>query len=868
VTVPSATHDIAYAGVTLPGDATVAAFPLGGIGTGNVSLGARGEFRDWELFNAPGKGNKLPYSFFSLHCRPAGGEPTMRILEGRLPAPHEASHGYYSGDLAGLPRMEVATMRGSYPFVEIDLHDPACPVTVSLEAFSPLVPLDASASGIPAAVLRYHVTNPSADTVEVTIAGSLSNPVGMDGYELFFFPDFEGRPRNEYREDDEVRGLYFTSDLDPTNRHYGSLALMTTEPRVTHKAEWLTGYWWDGAHDFWDEFAGSGRLSVTSRPGGEAGPLSEASKLRVGSLAAEASIAPGGRHTFEFILAWHFPNRPRGWLGHIAPHNDTHSAENVRNHYATRYTDAWDVGRRLLADLPVLERSTRAFHSDLVTSSVPPAVIDALLAGLVVLRSTTCFRIEDGTFLSWEGTFDRRGSCEGNCTHVWNYAQTAAFLFPELEHSMRRTEFRLETDASGAMAFRSYRVFGGERWDMLPAVDGQLGCVVRLYRDWLFSGDDELLVELWPAAKRALDYAAYAWDADGDGVLDSEQHNTYDIEFHGPNSLTNSVYFAALTAGSLISTQVGEQEQSARYAELARAGADRMDALLWGGEYYVQVLDDVDRYRYQYGTGCLSDQVFGQYLAHVAGLGYVLPSEHVRAAVNAVFDNNFRSMADHHNVQRTYALNDESGLLLCSWPHGGRPRLPFVYSDEVWAGIEYQVAAHLVYEGEVDKALRIVAAVRDRYDGHKRNPWNEVECGNHYVRSMASWALLLALSGYRYDAPAAAITFDPRVHSERFQCLFTGPRGWGQFRQEATELGWSVDIHMREGQVRLGSLTLRPPTGTETMPVSIVADGETLACATVVHDDGRVTYQFGRSVTLTGELSMLAGSSRPLATAT
>jgi non-lysosomal glucosylceramidase len=856
VIVPLHRDGTGYAGVEVTGDSLPAAFPLGGIGTGNVSVDARGQLRDWALFNSPGKGNKLPYSFFAMHCASEGGTPVTRILEGPIPPPHESSHGYYSGDLAGLPRLMSATMRGSYPFVELRLRDDACPVEVTMESFTPLVPLDADASGIPAAVIRYRVTNTSDVAVDVNVAGSLANGVGINGYELFFFPNFEGNPRNEYRESSGARGLLYTTDLAEEHRRYGSMALLTSATDVTYKTEWLTGVWWDGAHDFWDEFSSSGRLTPVSPKGGEGGRLSSVSKLRVGSLAAHARISPAQSHTFEFVLAWHFPNRPRGWLGHEAQANDTHADENVRNHYATRFTDAWDAGTSLMRQLDALETATRRFHNDLVTSTLPAAVIDALLCGVVALRSTTCFRIEDGTFLSWEGTFDHEGSCEGNCTHVWNYAQTAAFLFPELEQSMRRTEFLLETDDAGAMAYRSYRVFGGERWDMLPAVDGQLGCVVRLYRDWRFSGDDTLLGQLWPSARRALDYADRTWDLDGDGVLDSEQHNTYDIEFHGPSSLTNSIYFAALLAGSRMGAALGDHRAASRYAELARSGAQRMDQLLWADDYYVQIVDDVDKYRYQYGTGCLADQVFGQYLAHVAGLGYVLPASHVRAAVNAVHANNLRPMAGHANVQRTFALNDERGVLLCTWPHGGRPRLPFVYCDEVWTGIEYEVAAHLLYEGEPAKAQEIVEAVRDRHDGVKRNPWNEVECGNHYVRSMASWALLLGWSGYRYDAPNAAVGFDP-PGAEHFQCLFTSAAAWGTYQQQPGPQRWQAALAVHSGTLPLRRFTARPLASADWAAARITADDRPVSATARRNDDGTTTWEFGELVTLTRSLEVV-----------
>jgi uncharacterized protein (DUF608 family) len=794
----------------LNGDASVAAFPLGGIGTGNVSVGARGQLRDWEIFNRPGKGNALPYTFFALRAAPAGGEPITRVLESRLQPPFERSHGYYSGDLAGLPRLREARMHGEYPFVWVDFIDEELPVSIGLEAFTPLVPLDADESGLPAAVLRYRVRNPGTAAVRVTIVGSLANAVGFAGYELFFLPRLEGNPHNEFREDQTLRGLYYTSDLPADNLRHGTMALVTTAYRVTVKPEWLHGYWWDGAHDFWQDLGDDGWLEPHPTSDAPAGPLAPSSKLRVGSLGLVETLQPGHEQEFEFILAWHFPNRPKGWLGQII-RQDPNADQIVRNYYATLHPDAWAVAHHVVRNLDRLERDSRAFHDCLHHATLPAEVVDAVSATITAARSTTCFRVEDGTLLGWEGTFDDTGCCEGSCTHVWNYGQTIAHLFPELERSMRRVELGLETGPDGRMAFRTNRVFGGPAWDVLPAVDGQLGTVLRLYREWKFSGDDAFLASLWPNATKALEYAFTHWDSDGDLVLDSQQHNTYDIEFHGPSSLPNSVFYAALRAGAELAEHLGEADRASHYRNAAERGAAAMDALLWNGDYYAQGISDVDEYRYQYGDGCLSDQVFGQLLAHVVGLGYVLPEGHVKQAISAVFRHNFRSnLTRHHNVQRTYALNDEGGLLLCTWPRGGRPRLPFVYCDEVWTGVEYQVAAHLIYEGFVDEALAIVRAVRARYDGYRRNPWNEVECGNHYARSMASWALLLALSGYRYNASRHTMAFAPAIGIGDFACFFSTGSGWGLFRREPGVAA----IEVRYGSIRLSQLELAVPDRT------------------------------------------------------
>jgi non-lysosomal glucosylceramidase len=788
-------------------DAGCAAFPLGGVGTGTVSVGARGDLRDWEIANRPAKGTRLPFTFFAIRSARPGREAVTKVLEGPLTGPHEGDQGYDAGRVAGLPRLASSRMRGEYPLLRIDFADPEVEVDVTLTAFTPLIPLDADASGVPGAVLRYTVHNPTAEPIDVTVAGSLANQVGITGWNVFHFPEYAGNPRNTWFAEPGLRGIEFASDLDPSDLRHGTVALATTDTETSAKPQWLSGFWQDGAQVFWDDLRSDGRLDAETVFSLDAPPYpSWFTKLRVGSLAISHALAPGESRDFTFLLAWHFPNRPRAWQGNIGLDN-TNAGEVVRNHYATRFASAVEVARHLAVAGPALEEGTRAFHRALFDSSLPAEVVDAVSATLVALRSNTCFRLADGRFAAWEGTFDHSGSCEGTCTHVWNYAQAAAFLFPALERDARRTEFTRETRPDGRMNFRANSVFGNAAWDFHPAVDGQLGAIVRLHREWRFSGDDELLRDCWPGVERALEFAFTEWDGDGDGVLDSKQHNTYDIEFFGPNSLANSMFLAALHAGAALADHLGHAETAARWRAAAASARQRVDELLFNGEYYDQRLDDVDARRYQYGSGCLSDQVFGQLLAHIAGLGYVLPAEHVRSAVAAVHRHNFRrDLSAHHSVQRTYALGGEAGLVLCSWPRGGRPRIPFVYCDEVWTGVEYQVASHLVYEGLVDEGLELVRAVRARHDGHRRNPWNEAECGNHYARSLAAWGVLVALTGADYHAPTGSLSFTPRLGGA-LRAPFTTGTGWGVLRLSGT----GAELELLGGKLALNRLSIRHP---------------------------------------------------------
>ncbi|MFL5800817.1 MAG: GH116 family glycosyl-hydrolase, partial [Roseiflexaceae bacterium] len=435
---------------TFSANAGAVAFPLGGIGAGNVSLGARGELRDWEIFNQPGKGVALPNTFFAIWARAGDQAPVTRVLEARLGPLHTLSHGYHPGTAAGLPRLAGATFRGEYPFALIDFDDPRLPLRIALEAFTPLVPIDPEDSGLPCAILTYTIANTAPEPVHLTLAGSIVNPVGGLAYDRYgnLAPHDAGQNVNEYRDDGELRGLFLSSrQLAPGDLRYGSLSLATTHTDVTVKRAWLRGAWYDYLQEFWDDLRADGCLDDLGYD-----TPSAMGKTDTGTLGLRDTLAPGERKAYRFFLTWHFPNRPGGWGKRAdAP---------TRNRYAARFDDSWGVARYVVEQLPRLEEGTRRFHAALFGSTLPPAVLDAITANIVPLRSTTCFWLDDGRFFGYEGCFDAAGCCEGTCTHVWSYAQTLAFLFPSLERAMRRIEFVSETDAEGYMGFRAFKTFG------------------------------------------------------------------------------------------------------------------------------------------------------------------------------------------------------------------------------------------------------------------------------------------------------------------------------------------------------------------------------------------------------------------------
>ena len=368
---------------------------------------------------------------------------------------------------------------------------------------------------------------------------------------------------------------------------------------------------------------------------------------------------------------------------------------------------------------------------------------------------------------------------------------------------------------------------------------------MKVYREWQVAGDDLWLKKRYPLARRSLEYCIRTWDPQQKGALIEPHHNAYDIEFWGPDIMCTSFYLGTMRAMVEMAMALGQEKDARRYADLADKGQAYCDAKLWNGEYYYQRLQwknlkasrqlpklvsgtgqihsaggysaealqilKKEGPKYQYGTGCISDGVMGQWLASQLGLPDALNRTRTRRHLRAIFKHNFRrTLRGHTNPQRPgYALNDEPGLLLCSWPRGGKPSLPFVYSDEVWTGIEYQVASHMIWEGLVDEGLSIVRAVRARYAGEVRNPWNEFECGNYYARAMSSYGL--ALGGFRYHAPARRLELAPRLAHKKGRLFFAVESAWGSSHYSKQRQKLSVCIEVEVGELSADEIACSGP---------------------------------------------------------
>ncbi|GHT17093.1 hypothetical protein FACS1894189_2320 [Planctomycetales bacterium] len=500
--------------------------------------------------------------------------------------------------------------------------------------------------------------------------------------------------------------------------------------------------------------------------------------------------------------------------------------------YSVQFDSVSAVAEHWRKNYADLKARSALFTKTFYDTTLPLEVIESIAVNLSILKSPTILRQQDGRLWGWEGCNDNEGWCNGTTTHVWNYTQSLPHLFPAMERSFRQTEyFDGSSDNTGRQAFRANLPIAppGTEFD---AADGQLGGVMRVYREWRTFGNNDWLKLYWSRVRLSMDYSIEKWDPRHTGLLEESHHNTYDISYFGPNGHCSSFYLGALAAAVEMGTFL--KDDVSLYKELLDKGSKRLVTDLFNGEYFVQQVwkkglnnnfaplnpqDQSAGYQkiaelineqgaeYQYGIGCLSDGVLGFWIARCCGLETdLVPRELVEKHLLSVYKYNLRhDLSEHANPQRpTYAMGNDGGLLLCSWPHGDKPMLPVVYSDEVWTGIEYQVASHLMMLGHVDKGLDIVRLVRKRYDGVRRNPFNEYECGHWYARAMSSYGLLQGLTGVRYDAVTKTLYVDSKVGN--FRSFLSTAAGYGTVEYKDGKATLSVV----SGEIPVENIQVRP----------------------------------------------------------
>jgi uncharacterized protein (DUF608 family) len=743
------------------------AFPIGGIGAGMFCMEGTGAISHMSVRNHPEVFNE-PCMFAALSVKGLGNG--TKVIEGQVPdwkkfGRPDAANG--SGGMSyGFPRFQNTKFTARFPFGIIELQDDDIPLDIQLTGWSPFVPTDADNSSLPAGALEYSFQNKGNSKIEAVFSYNSRN----------FMSQNDGTNRIK-----PLKNGFILCEEGVKNKvaTKGEFAIFTNEPGTTVDHCWFRGNWFDPLTITWGTI-----LKGETR---HADPVEKGAPGA--SLYVPFSLAPGETKVIKVMMVWYVPDTDLKYGEDSKEKDDEDCGDSkcsckdpfYKPWYTSKFQKIEEAVNYWRTNYDDLKKKSELFKDSFYKSSLPAEVTEAISANLGILKSPTVLRQPDGKLWSWEGCTDNSGCCAGSCTHVWNYAQAIPHLFPKLERTLRGTEFFPSQDSEGHQTFRSALPIRPVATTFYAASDGQLGGIMKMYRDWRISGDSEWMKKMYPMVTESMDYCIRTWDPRSTGTLEEPHHNTYDIEFWGPDGMCTGFYLGALKAIIVMGKFLGEDIQ--KYQVLYEKGKTAIETELYDGEYFFQKIKwqglnapdpvafskgawnsdysqeakellEKEGPKYQYGKGCLSDGALGVWIAEVCGLQEVVDPEKVASHLRSVYKYNFKSdLSDHSNPQRpTYAMGDEGGLLLCTWPKGEMLSLPFVYSNEVWTGIEYQVAAHLMLIGETEKGLEIVRACRDRYDGRTRNPFDEYECGHWYARAMSSYGMLQGLTGVRYDA--------------------------------------------------------------------------------------------------------------------
>jgi len=800
--------------------------PLGGIATGSVGFGGRGQLRDWELENHPAKGSLASGTFLACRWVAEGLGPEAFVLEGDMfPDELEGPLGARA-PLAGLRRFQHCLFETAYPYGRAVLEDPGAPIRAAVEAWSAFVPGDEDASGLPVAVLTVNLQSLHPGPLDATVMFSVEDLVGH----RLRVPGLSAgasQPTVDFRQGPGLSGVLFgDSGMDRSDEEWGTLAAAVVGEGAFPAAHWSYGKWNQGLTKMWASLVSDGVPAE-----GDFEP--EVGEAPCTSIGARRHLSPLGQASVTFLIGWHFPNR-RGWK-FVGPGPKGGPTEDlVGNYYCTQADDAWDALERFLPRLGELEGRTRLFLETFCASDLSPVVKEAALFNLSTLGTQTFFRTADGNPFGWEGCLDDAGSCFGSCTHVWNYELATPYVFPALARKMREVEFCHATSPEGAMSFRvSLPLAKAREWPWVAA-DGQFGCVVKALREWRHSGDDAFLRRIWPACKKSLEFAWLpgSWDADQDGVAEGSLHNTMDVEYFGPTGIIQSWYLAALGAAAEMATAIGDASFASRCSELQARGAAWTEGHLFNGSYYAQDVrppasfedlrpevrhprmgaQDLSDPEFQVAGGCLVDQLAGDVAARFAGLRSPFDPEHVATALDSIHRfNHVGRLGSWTNFMRTFGANEDEGHVMLAYPNGLPPH-PMPYWSEVMTGFEYTYALGLALTGRASFAEEVVGMVRRRYDGYRRNPYDEAECGHHYARAMASWGLVHALAGIDYDGRDKTL----RLRAE-------GPEGrwfW------AVDGAWGYLDRRRADGTGPTALTIKVCSGTLRLDRAVVGDEE------------------------------------------
>ena len=823
--------------------------PVSGICTGQVYLSGDGRLWHWDVFKTHG-GTDEPIDPRGFHYA----DPVS------ISSPLDQGFVLEVFDEKGDPRVfrldasgfNSVSFEGQYPIGRVNYSDDECPLEISLEAFSPFIPLDQNNSGLPVTVMEYTFKNCSERTVPLNVAGWLENKICR-------YDDQEGkgeRLNKVSRKNDAVVLSCYANAVEGSAPEllsgYGDMSLALLDSVADDLACSVI----DGLSNSKEPLEnlvfkqiGVGNTEPASKPFGS---------KTVGAVGRKLVLQPGEEQKVRFAVSWYFPKYTGGYVFHSSM-EDIPNLEQLKRHYAKQFDSSQAVIAYLANNYSMLSESTRLWRDTWYDSSLPHWLLTRTFASASTLATQTCHWFDNERFYAWEGV----DCCPGTCQHVWQYAQTVARLFPDFERFLREEiDYGIAYKSDGSLEYRAeasnhtgeINMKSENDAEAFFAADGQLGTIIRVYREHTMSADSGFLSRIWPRVKKSLEFMM-TLDTNGDGLLDSTQFHTLDTSWHGEIPWISSLYLAALAAGKKMGLEMNDKDFAEQCDGLLNTGRKNFTEKLFNGEYFVHHPDPDHPDSMNLTEGSYIDQVFGQSYVMQLGLERVIPEVEAISALKSLWKYNYTPDVGPYRENfkdveggRWYAMPGEGGVLVCTWPKGDCNRAEFEdtllgldvtsegYLNEVFTGFEYQIASHMIAEGLLEEGLAVTRTVHDRYHPSKRNPWNEVECSDHYSRAMSSYGVFLNICGFDYHGPEGYLAFSPKLNAEKFRAAFTTAKGWGSFSQIIDAVSHTAHIELHYGELSLNKLGIDRASQASITNVSVNLDGITCECSHDAHD--------------------------------
>ncbi len=832
--------------------------PVGGICTGQLYISGDGKLWLWDIFQSnyeregPAEEKKWRLDQFSMgglyqKPRTSSKENNRFQVESGFAIRYKngGQEKYYPLNKKGFDNI---SFRGEYPLAKISYKQDELPFTVKLKAYSPFIPLNVKESGIPATVMSYQISNEGKEDINLDVGGWLENKVCPQ------VADVDFRRTNKVFKSKNKTTIFMTAAGAglSARKGFGNMAISLIGDAANHKAT---------ARLDSDDYE-----SGVFAENGAAKADFKVSQAAIGGISISLNLLPGESKTLTFLVSWYFPyynEHPTdgSQMGAIE------GLDKMKRYYANFYSDANDVASFLANDFDRLSNTTLQWNRTWYDSTLPYWLLDRSFISMDCLASQTSHLFDNGRFWGWEGV----DCCPGTCTHVWQYAQGMARIFPSIERDLRS---RVDYGISYDKGLIHYRGENGKAY----AVDGQLGTIIRVFREHKMTTDNNFLAEIWPRVKQSMQYIIDQ-DENKDGLLEGKQPHTLDAAWFGPMGWISGMYLAALKACEQMAIELNDKEFALTCTSILNKGPKNFVEKLFNGEYFIHLAPDYNSINTN--EGCHIDQVLGQSFAHQVNLPEVLPQKETKKALESLWKYNFAPdagrYAEEHTIikgERVYAMPGESGLLMTTWPYGGDEKAvpgmaerpndkehwigPGGYFDECMNGFEYQVASHMVWENMLTEGLSIMKAVHERYNGAKRNPYDEVECSSHYARSMAAYGIFIAVCGFEYHGPKGVLGFSPKISPDNFKAPFVTAESWGSFTQKMLNGNQVAEIELLYGKLELNEFSVDQLKGFITSKVAVFIDGNSVratlhkVCSkcTVVFDE-KTILKSGQQMTVT-----------------